>query len=105
MTYELTTLTIKRGKMDEFSKCMSHLIPAVEAQGWKLIWAGEEKIGYLNRVYDLFAVPDANAVHEVETKMAPYMEAHPELVDAYAKIAEIVLEERISICDALPYMK
>ena len=104
-TYVFVELDIVRGKMDEFCEAMSIIIPAVEEQGWKVLFGGQEMVGQLNRVYDLYEVADANAIQEVPIKMAPVMEAKPELVAAYDTVAKVVIRERITVCDKLPYWK
>ena len=61
MPFMLVRLECKYGKTQEFQEIMSHLVPVLEAKGWRLHGAYQNSIGRLNRCYDLWEMPDANA--------------------------------------------
>ena len=65
MPYMLVRLEVAYGRVDEFSEIMSHLVPILEKKGWRLHGAFVNRIGRLNRCYDLWEMPDANAVSSV----------------------------------------
>ena len=65
MAYMLVRLEVAYGRVGEFSEIMSHLVPILESKGWRLHGAFVNRIGRLNRCYDLWEMPDANAVQSV----------------------------------------
>lgn len=99
MPYMLVRLEVAYGRVGEFSEVMSHLVPILEAKGWRLRGAYVNQIGRLNRCYDLWELPDANAVESVLALAAK----EPEFSEWAAKLGELLLEEQLEVLTDLPY--
>ena len=99
MAYMLVRLEVAYGRVDEFSEIMSHLAPILESKGWRLHGAFVNHIGRLNRCYDLWEMPDANAVQSVLELAAK----EPEFAEWSPKLNELLLEEELELMNELPY--
>jgi hypothetical protein len=98
MAYMLVRLQCRYGKVSEFNEVMSHLVPALEEAGWRLHGAYQVNIGRLNKVYDLWELPDANA-----RSLTSVAFADPEVAKWAARLPEILDEEELEMMDELPY--
>jgi hypothetical protein len=101
MPYMLVRLEVAYGRTDEFSEVMSHLVPILESKGWRLHGAFVNRIGRLNRCYDLWEMPDANAVQSVLQLAAQ----EPEFAEWSPKLNELLLEEELELMSELPYYR
>jgi hypothetical protein len=78
---------------------MSHLKPALERSGWKLVGAYESAIGRLNTVIDLWEIEDPNSVPSTlamaskDTEFARWAAHLPELLE----------EEVLQLMTKVPY--
>ncbi|MBH80355.1 MAG: hypothetical protein CMQ49_07605 [Gammaproteobacteria bacterium] len=99
MAFMLVRLEVAYGRVDEFSEIMSHLVPILEKKGWRLHGAFVNRIGRLNRCYDLWEMPDANAVQSVLEAAAQ----EPEFAEWSPKLNDILLEEELELMNELPY--
>jgi hypothetical protein len=99
MPYMLVRLEVAYGRVGEFSKIMSHLVPILEKRGWRLHGAFVNRIGRLNRCYDLWEIPDANAVQSVLELAAK----EPEFAEWSPKLNDLLLEEELEVMNELPY--
>ena len=101
MPFMLVRLEVAYGRVDEFSEVMSHLVPILESKGWRLHGAFVNRIGRLNRCYDLWEMPDANAVQSVLQLAAK----EPEFAEWSPKLNELLLEEELELMNELPYYR
>ena len=99
MAFMLVRLEVAYGRVGEFSEIMSHLVPILENKGWRLHGAFVNRIGRLNRCYDLWEMPDANAVQSVLELAAK----EPEFAEWSPKLNELLLEEELELMHELPY--
>jgi hypothetical protein len=78
-------IVIRYGKIAEFIDAMQRLVPIMEEKGWKLLAAYQTVIGNIHEAYDIWELPDANAVGEglaaaaADTRFGDLM---PDLIDA-----------------------
>ena len=96
MTFMLVRLEVRYGKVAEFSRIMSHLVPLLEKKGWRLHGAYVNQIGRLNRCYDLWQIPDANGVKSV-------LQAVQEEPEWASGLADCLEEEELEVMEPLPY--
>jgi len=61
-TIMVARLLVKYGKLAQFSEAMARLVPIMEDQGWRLQVSYQTIIGNLHEVYDIWELPDPNAV-------------------------------------------
>jgi hypothetical protein len=99
MAYMLVRLEVAYGRVNEFSEIMSHLVPILESKGWRLHGAFVNSIGRLNRCYDLWEMPDANAVQSVLQLAAQ----EPAFAEWSHKLNELLVEEELELMNELPY--
>jgi len=99
VAYMLVRLDLKVGKVGEFSEIMSHMVPALERQGWRLCGAFQNRIGKLNRCYDLWELPDANSV----TSVLSAVTQDSEFSEWSAKLEGILLNEELEFMNELSY--
>jgi NIPSNAP len=97
--YLLATLKVKYGQQRKFYEIMSHLKPALEEKGWKLIGAYQSAIGPLNTVVDLWEVNDPNSVTETLATVGK----NPEFAKWAALLPEVVEEEVLQLMNKVPY--
>jgi hypothetical protein len=97
--YLVATLKVKYGQQRGFNEVMSHLKPALEREGWKLLGAYQTVVGPLNSVIDLWEIHDPNAVTETLRRVA----ADPEFAQWAAKLPELLQEEVLQVMTKLPY--
>ena len=101
MAYMLVRLQVRYGKVPQFIKIMAHLTPILEKKGWRLHGAFVNSIGRLNRAYDLWEMPDANAVSSV----LELAQKEPEFAEWAEGLAECLEEEELELMNPLPYWK
>ena len=92
-------LQCRYGKIAQFNEIMQHLVPILEAKGWRLHGAYVAQIGRLDRVYDIWEVPTANDVRSVLELAAN----EPEFRQWAAGLGECVAEEELELVEKLPY--
>jgi hypothetical protein len=97
--YLLASLKVRYGQQLRFNEVMSHLKPALERSGWKLIGAYQTAIGPLNSVVDLWEVNNPNAV----TETLAAVRRDPEFAQWAAQLPELVEEEVLQLMSKLPY--
>jgi hypothetical protein len=97
--YLVATIKVKYGQQRQFNEVMSHLKPALEREGWRLIGAYQTAIGPLNTVIDLWEISSPNAVTETLARVA----GDPEFGQWAAKLPDLVQEEVLQIMTKLPY--
>ena len=98
-TYMLVQLQVKYGRVGEFAEIMTHLKPALEANGWILRGAWANRIGRLNRCYDLWEMPDASHVRSVLEAASQ----NPEFAEWAAKLGDVLEDEVLEIMEPLKY--
>jgi hypothetical protein len=99
MAYMLVRLEVAYGRVPEFSEIMTHMVPVLEKKGWRLHGAYQVRIGRLNRCYDLWEMPNADAVQSVLAEAAK----EPEFAEWAPKLNDLLLEEELEIMDELAY--
>jgi NIPSNAP protein len=60
--YCVARIKLHYGKIPDFVEAMERLVPIMEEQGWKLLASYQTVIGDLHEAYDIWELPDANAV-------------------------------------------
>jgi NIPSNAP len=97
--YLLVRLQLKYGMVERFCEIMSHLVPVLEKNGWRLHGAYQTSIGRLWEAWDLWELPGADAVRSVLTAAS-----HDPDFDHWAKfLPECVEEEELRYVVKLPY--
>lgn len=99
MAYLLVRLQCRYGKVPQFVEIMSHLVPVLESKGWRLHGAYQNQIGTLNRLYDLWEVPDANGVRGILALAGQ----EPEFQKWAAGLGECLESEELELMDKVPY--
>lgn len=95
----LAVIKLKPGKMLEFNETMTRVVPIMTQFGWELAGAWTNIIGRFNVVYDLWTVPDANAVMSGFLGLMRASE-YPELARILAGCVE---DEQLQLMMRLPY--
>lgn len=95
----LAVIKLKPGKMLEFNQTMAQVVPIMAQLGWELAGAWTNLIGRFNVVYDLWTVPDANAVTSGFLGLMQRSE-YPQLAQT---LAECVEDEQLQLMMRLPY--
>ena len=101
MAFMLVRLQCKYGKTQQFQEVMSHLVPVLEGKGWRLHGAYQNRIGRLNKIYDLWEMDDANAVSSVLALAS----REPEFQQWAGQLADCLEEEELELMDELQYSK
>jgi hypothetical protein len=99
MKHLLATVQIRYGGLSKFCELMTHLVPVLEARGWRLQSAHVVSIGRLFKIYDLWQIPDANSFGSVLAAAS----ADPEFARWAARLGECVESEQVELLDDLPY--
>ncbi len=100
MAYMMVRLQCRYGRVEEFGEIMSHLVPHLEKAGWRLHGAYQVSIGRLNKVWDLWEIPDANA-----RSLTGVAFADPEAREWAGRLADCLEEEELEILEELQYSK
>ncbi len=99
MPYMLVRLQCAYGKTEQFNEIMSHLVPVLESKGWILRGAYANRIGRLNKCYDLWEIPDANHISSV----LELASQEPEFAEWSKGLSECLEEEELEFMNELPY--
>jgi len=99
MTHMLATVQVRYNALNEFCELMKHLVPILEAKGWRLQSAYVVSVGRLFKVYDLWQIPDANSFRSVLAAAS----AEPEFRRWAARLNECVESEQIELLQTLSY--
>jgi hypothetical protein len=99
MSYVFARLQLKYGKTEQFVEIMSHLVPIMEKNGWKLLGAYRTTIGTLNEAWDIWDVKDANTT---QTGLAGALR-DAEFAEWAARLPEVVEVEELRFLQKLPY--
>jgi hypothetical protein len=97
--YLLVRLQLKYGGVERFTQIMSHLVPILERNGWRLHGAYQTTIGRLWEAWDLWEVPGASDVASVLAAAS----ADAEFQEWAAQLPECVEEEELRYVVKLPY--
>ncbi len=97
----LARIQVRYGMLPQFFEIMSHLVPILEKKGWRLQGAFVNSLGRLNRVYDLWEVPDTA---QIESGLARAAQ-EPEFAEWAAKLGECVEDEQLEVMNAVPYWR
>ena len=62
MTICVARFVVRYGKLAEWNDAMGRLLPIMEDQGWKLLASYQTIIGNLHEAYDIWEIPNADAV-------------------------------------------
>ena len=95
----LAVLKLRSGKMQEFCEVMTRVIPIMAQHDWILAGAWTNVVGRLNVVYDLWSVPDANAVMSGFLGLMQRSE-YPEISRV---LADFVEDEQLQMMTRLPF--
>jgi hypothetical protein len=98
-TYCVARIVIRYGKIAEFVDAMQRLVPIMEEQGWKLIASYQTVIGNLHQAWDIWELPDANAVGIGLAGAA----GHPRFGDLLPDLAAAIESEELSIVAKTPF--
>ncbi len=99
MPYLMVRLQCRYGKTAQFIEIMSHLVPVLESKGWRLHGAYQTQIGSLNRLYDLWEVPDANGVQGV----LALAQREPEFRKWAAGLGDCLESEELELVEKVSY--
>jgi NIPSNAP len=94
MVYLQASIKLHPGKLQDFTKLISELLPVVGKHGWKLVGSYTALVGRLNTVVDLWELPN-------EAAIAAAM-GDAELHKHGATIAEIIEDEVFTLLTKLP---
>jgi hypothetical protein len=95
----LARIQLKYGQAALFNEVMSHLVPVMERNGWKLLGAYQTQIGRLWEVWDLWEVDDANHVRGVLAES----QKDAEFLEWASRLPECVESEELRFLTKLPY--
>jgi hypothetical protein len=97
--YCVARIKLRYGKIPQFIEAMGRLVPIMEENGWKLLASYQTIIGDLHEAYDIWELPDANAVGAGLVAAAGdsrFPEIAPQLADA-------IETEQLSIVAKTPF--
>jgi hypothetical protein len=92
-------LVIRYGKIAEWTDAMQRLLPIMENQGWKLLASYQTVIGNLHEAYDIWEIPNADAVGAGLVGAA----SHPDFGTLGADLAASIETETLSIVAKTPF--
>ena len=98
-TYCVARLVIRYGKIAEWTDAMQRLLPIMENQGWKLLASYQTVIGNLHEAYDIWEIPNADAVGAGLVGAA----SHPDFGTLGADLAASIETETLSIVAKTPF--
>jgi NIPSNAP len=93
VTICVARLVVRYGKLAEWNDAMARLVPIMEDQGWKLLASYQTIIGNLHEAYDIWEIPNADAVGAGLVGAA----SHPDLGTLGADLAASIETETLSI--------
>ena len=94
MVYLQASIKLHPGKLQDFMKLISELLPVVGKHGWKLVGSYAAVVGRLNTVVDFWELPN-------EAAIASAM-GDTELHKQGLRIAEIIEDEVFTLLTKLP---
>jgi NIPSNAP len=97
--YCVARIVIRYGKIAEFIDAMQRLVPIMEEQDWKLLASYQTVIGNLHEAWDIWELPDANAVGVGLAGAA----GHPSFSDLLPDLAAAIETETLSIVAKTPF--
>ena len=97
--YCIAKISVRYGKLAEFSSAMERLVPIMEDNGWKLQAAYQTVIGNIHEAYDIWELPDANAVGAGLAAAA----ADPRFHDLLPDLVAAVEGETLTIVAKTPF--
>jgi hypothetical protein len=98
-TYCVARLVVRYGKLAEWNDAMARLLPIMEDQGWKLLASYQTIIGNLHEAYDIWEIPNADAVGAGLVGAA----SHPDFGTLGADLAATIETETLSIVAKTPF--
>jgi hypothetical protein len=98
-TYCIARIVVRYGRLAEFAEAMGRLVPLMEQRGWRLQAAYTTIAGNLHECYDVWEVPDANAVGAGLASLAQ----DPSFPALLAELRENVESETLSIVAKAPF--
>ena len=101
MGYMIAKIQVKYGgeAMATFNECLSHLVPALEKNGWRLLGGYRNQIGMLNEVWDIWEVRDANHIMDARVGLKDDLE----VCEWAAKLSEVMVSEQLHYVEKLSY--
>src|SRR3954452_14638753 len=97
--YCVARIVIRYGKVAEFIDAMQRLVPIMEEQDWKLLASYQTVIGNIHEAWDIWELPDANAVGAGLAGAA----GHPSLHNRLPHLAGAIESESLSIVAKTPF--
>jgi len=88
------------GTFDLFEDAMRRFIPALGAEGWRLIGAFRNTTGNVSMATHLWELPDFDSLAAAAERA---VSANPELLDDVGKLGDIIRAERISLLTPLAH--
>ncbi len=98
-TYLHVTLEVHATEMARFKAVMARATPVLEAAGWKLVGAFQQRTGRLNTLIDLWELEDMNHYGRALGALA----AHPDAAELIHEINACVASETIVFADRIAY--
>lgn len=99
MGFMFARVQLKYGQLARFQEIMSHIVPAMESKGWRLMGAYRTTLGTLYEVWDLWEVPDANST---QNDLAAAV-ADPDVAAWAARLPECVETEELRFLSEMTY--
>lgn len=97
--YLVAKIKVKYGYLNEACEILKDFVPLLEPHGWKLIAAYTPFIGEFAEIYDIWEVPDANAVPNAIAGVS----TNPKWHEVFNRWREVCESENLSVCAKLPY--
>ena len=98
-TYAVARIIVRYGKLPQFMGAMAMLVPIMEDLGWRLDASFQTIIGNFHEVYDIWELPDANAVGAGLGAAA----ADPRFAAVGPLLAESIESESLSVVVKTPF--
>jgi hypothetical protein len=97
--YVISTITLKYGKLAEFSATMEKIRPFFEARGWKLLAAYATVVGDFNEVVDVWELADANTIGDALVSVSQ----DPDFLEVFPELADQVEREVLKVAIKAPF--
>ena len=98
-TYCVARIVIRYGKIAEFFDAMTRLVPIMEDNGWRLLASYQTIIGNIHEAYDIWELPNADAVGAGLAAAA----GDPRFAELAPDLAAAVESETLSIVTKTPF--
>ncbi|MCS0631228.1 hypothetical protein NX786_17990 [Telluria mixta] len=95
--YLVAELKIKYGHVEEAVGIVKEIASYMEPQGWKLLATYTPLIGHFCHLYDIWEVPDANAVPNALLTLA----GDKGWEDVFTRWSKVCESEHLSVCAKL----